>query len=320
MQRLRLQPRQSGSIEAARPSAAAQPRISNRMRDALFGYLFISPQVIGFLILVLVPLIAVFYYGFRNQSLLTGTSDFAGFDNYVYMFERDALFGKVIVNSLVFMLGTVVFNVILSLVLAVMLMQLGRARTLYRVLFFAPVVTSGAAWAIVWRFILQGEQGTLNQFLATIGIDGPNWLYDANWAMLSVIVTRVIKNAGLNIVIFTAALAMIPHDYAEAAHVDGANNRQVFTRITLPLLMPTILVVVILTMIGSMKVFDHIVLMTRGGPANATMVLIYYIYYQGFQFFETGYASALAVILFLISLVLTLVQWLSRKVFVYNEQ
>jgi multiple sugar transport system permease protein len=303
-----------------RSNTRSAPRLSNRRRDALFGYAFISPQVLGFVVLVLGPLIAVFYYSFHEQNLLSQQQTFTGMANYAAMVESDPLFGKVLINTFVFMIGTVIFNVSISLVLAVLLMQLVRGRTLYRVLFFAPVVTSGAAWAIVWRFILQGEQGTLNQFLATLNIDGPNWLFDQNWAMFSVIITRVIKNAGLNIVIFTAALAMIPRDYGEAAQVDGANALQVFRRVTLPLLAPTILVVIILTMIGSTKVFDHIVLMTRGGPANATMVLIYYIYYQGFQFFQTGYASALAVVLFVISMALTLLQWLSRKLFVYNEQ
>lgn len=296
------------------------PRLSNRTRDTLIGFGLISPQVLGFFVLVVGPLIAVFYYSVHDQNLLSQQQTFTGLNNYVAMVDSDPLFGKVLMNTFVFMIGTVIFNVIISLALAVLLMYVARGRTLFRVLFFAPVVTSGAAWAIVWRFILQGEQGTLNQFLATLGIDGPNWLFDQNWAMLSVIITRVIKNAGLNIVIFTAALAMIPKDYSEAAQVDGANALQVFRRVTLPLLAPTILVVVILTMIGSTKVFDHIVLMTRGGPANATMVLIYYIYYQGFQFFQTGYASALAVVLFIISMALTLLQWVSRKLFVYNEQ
>ena len=130
--------------------------------------------------------------------------------------------------------------------------------------------------------------------------------------MVAVIFTRVIKNVGLNMVIYLAALQGIPNEYKEAARVDGANGWQVFSRVTLPLLAPTTLVVTVITVIGSLKVFDHILLLTGGGPQNATNVLVYYIYQQAFEFFETGYASTLAVILFIITLALTIVQWALR--------
>ena len=130
--------------------------------------------------------------------------------------------------------------------------------------------------------------------------------------MISVIVTLVIKNVGLNTIILLSALTNLPNEYREAARVDGATRWQVFRQITLPLLAPTLLFVTVITVIGSLKVFDHIMLMTAGGPANSTMVLVYYIYYQAFQFFETGYASALAVILFILAAALTLIQWLLR--------
>jgi len=282
-------------------------------RDALWGYLFISPQMLGFFLVVVGPLIAVFVFSLQDRNLLFGNADFIGLENYKKIITNDALFRKVLWNSLYFTLLLVPLNLVTSITLSLLLARELRGVKVFRVLYFAPVVTSAAAWAIVWRFILQGEQGTLNQFLALIGIDGPNWLHDPNWAMFSVAITRVIKNVGLNIVILLAAVTNIPQEYEEAATVDGANAWQIFSQITLPLLFPTLLFISVITVIGSLRVFDTILLMTEGGPGNSTMVLVYYIYYQAFQFFETGYAGALAVILFLLALVLTAMQWVLRN-------
>jgi multiple sugar transport system permease protein len=152
----------------------------------------------------------------------------------------------------------------------------------------------------------------VNQALSLVGIDGPNWLREPTWAMVSVVVTLVLKNVGLNMVILLAALTNLPPEYREAAMVDGASRWQVFTKITLPLLSPTLLFVTVITVIGSLRVFDHIMLMTEGGPANATFVLVYYVYYSAFQNFKIGYASALATILFAVALVLTVTQFALR--------
>jgi multiple sugar transport system permease protein len=281
--------------------------------DAFYGYLFVAPQVLGFLVFVVGPLIAVFVYSFQARNLLTGQTTFVGIENYQDAFFNNPLFWKVLANSLIFTAGLVPLNVGLALLLAVLLGRALPGTTLFRTLFFAPVVTSSVAWAIMWRFMLQGEQGTINQFLALLGLTGPNWLREPAWAMVAVIVTRVLKNVGLNMLIYLAALQTIPRAYKEAARIDGANSWQVFARVTLPLLAPTTLVVTVLTVIGSLKVFDHILLLTGGGPANATLVLVYYIYQQAFEFFETGYASALAVLLFAVSLALTLIQWFMRQ-------
>lgn len=282
-------------------------------RDALFGFLFISPQVLGFLTFVVGPIVVVFIYSMSQRNLLTGQNTFVGFDNYVTMFTRDAVFRKVLVNSLVFTAGLVPVNIALALLLALLLKDPRPGVTLFRTVFFAPVVTSAVAWAIVWRFMLQNETGTINQLLQLVGIVGPNWLREGGWAMTSVIGTRVLKSVGLNMIIYLAALQGVPREYGEAARIDGASSWQVLRRITIPILAPTTLLITIITIVGSMQVFDTIMLMTGGGPANATMVLVYYIYQQGFQFFSTGYASALAVILFFVTLALTIVQWFLRR-------
>ena len=293
-------------------------RIKLRQWDAFYGYLFVAPQVIGFIMIVLVPLIAVFVFSTQQRNLLSGAVTPVGADNFEFMMTKDPFFKTVLVNSLIFTAGLVPLNVVLALVLAILLTQKIRGMIFFRTLFFAPVVTSAVAWAVVWRFLLQENSG-INALLASIGIDGPNWLREQDWAMFSVIVTRVLKNVGLNMIIFMAALQNIPEAYTDAAKVDGANAWHRVRFITIPLLSPTIVLVILITIIGSLQAFDHILLMTGGGPANATNVLVYYVYFQAFKIFQTGYASALASVLFVITFILTIAQWLVRRRFVYLE-
>jgi multiple sugar transport system permease protein len=302
------------------PQQINRPQKSFKFKwwESLMGYLFIAPQTIGFCLFVLGPIFAIFVFSTENRSLLSPIVTQIGDDNYVRMFQSDPFFPIVMRNSLIFTAGLVPLNMIIALTLAIMLNTQVRGVTLFRTLFFAPVVTSAVAWAIVWRFLLQGDQG-LNSFLSMLGIDGPNWLREPGWAMASVIFTRVIKNVGLNIIIIMSALQNIPNDFNEAAKVDGANLWQRIRYITIPLLAPTLIVVLILTVIGSLQVFDHILLMTGGGPGNATNVLVYYIYFQAFRTYQIGYASALAVVLFVIAFTVTIIQWVIRRKYVYNE-
>lgn len=288
--------------------------IRNKTKDDnLTGWLFISPMIFGFSCLFIIPILSILGYSLTEWSILSQESTFVGLDNYHMIFTENEEFWHVIRNSLIFAAGLVPLNISLALVLALALNQKFAGVVFFRTVYFAPVVTAGAAWAIVWTFLLQKESGGVNQLLSVIGIDGPNWLRDPDWAMFSVIITRVIKNVGLNMILYLAALQSIPSDYIEAASLDGATPWQRFKHIVWPLLAPTTLVISIVTVVGSLKVFDHIYLMTGGGPENGTLVLAYYIYERAFEFFEIGYASALAVILFVITLVLTVSQWLLKK-------
>lgn len=282
-------------------------------RDTKWGYFFIAPSMLGFFLFVLGPLVAIFIYSLQSRNLLTGQVTFIGLENYRTMLFDDPLFIKTMLNTLIFTIGLVPLNIIPALGLAIFLNRQTLVSRFFQTIFFAPVVTSAVAWAIVWQFMLQGQQGVVNQALSIFGIRGPNWLYEPASAMFAVIFTRAIKGVGLNMVIFLAALSNISTDFHDAAQVDGADNWQVFRHITFPLLAPTTLMVTIITLNGSLKVFDTIMLLTNGGPSNATTVLVYYIYYQAFRFFETGYASALAVVLFLVALVFTVFQWGMRR-------
>ena len=305
-------------------SLSGKPPIKRRLSrmkfvDALWGYLFIAPQFLGFLFFVLGPMIAIFVYSLMERNLLSGKTSFVGLNNFVTLFTQDPLFPKVLGNTLIFTAGLVPLNLILALILAILLSRQSFIINFFRTVFFAPVVTSSVAWVIVWSFMLQGDKGTINQILKVFGITGPNWLLNPGWAMFWVIITRVLKNVGLNMVLFLAALQDMPREHLEAARVDGANNWDLIWNIYLPFLAPTILLVTVITVIGSLNVFDHILLLTGGGPSNSTMVLSYYVYFTAFKVNETGYASTIAVVLFLIALGLTTLQWSMRKKYSYNE-
>jgi multiple sugar transport system permease protein len=303
----------TGPAKGGATRADGAPWLTLRMREAMDAWLFLGPTLAGFLIFFLGPLVAVVWYSLTEWNLLSQQATFVGLANY-----RDALldnpdFWLVVRNSGIFAIGLVPFNMALALALALALSRPFPGVVIFRTVFFAPVVTSAVAWAIVWKFLLQGEGGFVNQVLATVGIDGPNWLREPDWAMVAVIVTRVIKMVGLNMILYIAALQSIPRDYEAAARLEGASNWQIFRMILWPLLAPTTLVIMVITMIGSFKVFDHIYLMTGGGPENGTLVLAFYIYEQGFKFFDVGYASALAMIMFAVVMVLTLVQLFLRR-------
>ena len=293
--------------------AERAPWLTLKMREAMEAWLFLSPTLVGFLIFFVGPLIAVVLYSLTEWNLLSQQSTFVGLDNYDDALFRNADFWLVVRNSIVFAIGLVPLNMALALVLALALSRRFPGVIFFRTVFFAPVVTSAVAWAIVWKFLLQGEAGFVNQMLAVIGISGPNWLRDPDWAMVAVVVTRVIKMVGLNMILYIAALQAIPRDYEASARLEGASNWQIFRMIIWPLLGPTTLVIMVITTIGSFKVFDHIYLMTGGGPENGTLVLAFYIYQQGFQFFDIGYASALAMIMFVIVMALTVVQLALRR-------
>ena len=303
----------AGHGARGRSGAGVSRGLTLEAQETVAGWLFASPILLGFLIFFVGPLIAVAIYSLEDWNLLTQQATFIGLSNYANALTANADFWLVIRNSLVFSAGLVPLNMALALVLALALSRKSFGSVFFRTLFFAPVVTSAVAWAIVWRFLLQGDGGVVNQMLALVGIHGPNWLRDPNWAMVVVIVTRVIKMVGLNMILYIAALQSISDEYAEAARLDGANGWQIFWQITWPLLAPTTLVILVITTIGSFKVFDHIYLMTNGGPENGTLVLAFYIYQQAFKFFATGYASALAMIMFVLVLVLTLIQLALRR-------
>jgi multiple sugar transport system permease protein len=304
---------------AARPSGgrAAGRRPTRRRGDILTGYLFVAPQVLGIIVFVLIPLGLIAFYNFHEWNVLAGTFRFVGTDNIEKLFT-DPNLPPVLGATAVFGVGIVVGNISLALFLAVLLNRNFRGRTYFRAIFFSPVVVSIVAWTIVWGFLLQ-DNGGINGLLQLIGVDGPNWLREGPTAMLAVIVVQIFKNVGLNMVLFLAALQGVPRELTEAASIDGAGAWTSFRKITLPMISPTILLTTIITIVGSLQVFAQIAVLTQGGPGMSTTVLVYYLYQQAFEFHRFGYGSTLALLLFVIVLLLTLVQWQLRKRWVHYE-
>lgn len=310
------------SLHTTRPGrASARPGgrrpLTHRQRDSLAGYFFVAPQVLGITAFVLIPLCLVVYFSFHEWNVLANTFTFVGGQNFE-RFLTDPQIAPVMQATGVFSVALVFFNIALALMLAVMLNRSLAGITFFRTLFFSPVVVSLVAWTIVWGFLFQ-DNGGINGALEMVGIDGPNWLREGPTAMVAVVIVQLFKNVGLNMVLFLAALQGVPQELKEAASIDGAGPRTVFTRIVVPLISPTILLTFIITIVGSLQVFAQIAVLTQGGPGISTTVLVYYLFQQAFLFGEFGYGSVLSLVLFAIVLLLTVVQWQLRKKWVFYE-
>jgi multiple sugar transport system permease protein len=294
----------------------AAPRLSLRQQEALLGLVFVAPQLIGFGVFVGGPLLAILYFSFFRWNIIQGTLTFIGTANYARMLSSTDVAG-IARTTLLFGLGFVPLTVIAGLGLAVAVNGRTRYFIYLRAAYFLPVVMSLAAWTIVWRLMLAPD-GPLNALLQLAGQGQVAWLRDPTIALVALILVQFLKTAGYSMVLFLAALQTIPADLLEAVRVDGASRSQSFRAITLPLITPFTLMVTILLTIASFKTFALIQLMARGGPGQATTVLAYYIYQTGLQLFDMGYASAIAVVLFVAVLTLTILQLAARRWWVYE--
>lgn len=281
--------------------------------EKLAGWVFILPALAGTLIFIVIPVICSFGLSFTKWDLLNPIK-FVGFDNYRLLFA-EPLFYKILINTVVFAVSTSVFGVIIPLVLACILNSKIRGSEFYKTAYFLPFITPMIVIGVVWEWIFDPNIGILNHLLHL----HINWLYDTHFAMPALIIVSVWKLIGYNMVIFLSSLSSISQSMFEAAKIDGAGPVQTFINVTVPLLSPSIFFVVIITAISSFQIFDLIYLMTQGGPLDSTNVLVYSIYKNAFEYFNVGKASAIAYVLFIIILVLTLIQWTLRKKLVYNE-
>jgi multiple sugar transport system permease protein len=289
-------------------------RICTKHREALWGFLFILPTYLGFAIFILGPIVAVAGMSFTKFDVLGG-SVFTGLANYSRMLSDDRL-RTVYANTFLFTIFAVFFNVSIGLALAVLLNRRlpQLVRSFFRSIYFFPLLVAHTYVAVIWQFLYQRDTGVINYYLSLLGLGPVAWLASPNWVLPSVIIMDVWKNTGFAMIIFLAGLQNIPRDYYEAARIDGAGALQLFLRITLPLLTPTIFFVLIIFMIGAIQVFDTIIVLTGGGPGDASRSVVIYIYEQAFQNFDLGYASTIAMTLFVVILTLTLFQfWFSRR-------
>ncbi|AQX55676.1 sugar ABC transporter permease [Priestia flexa] len=269
-------------------------------------YVFIAPALILFALFTIYPIFSSFMLSF--QTMDAGEYSFTGLSNYKRLLEDD-IFWTALGNTGIILIIQVPVMILLALVLANALnSQLLKLRGLFRVSFFLPAVTSLVAYSILFSIILQDE-GIMNTLLGFIGIDPIQWLGDPFWAKVSIIVAMTWRWTGYNMVIFLAALQSLSHEVYEAADLDGANRFQKFFHVTVPQLKPVILFATILSTIGTLQLFDEPFNLTKGGPADSTMTLGLYIYQNGFEYFDFGYASAVAYVVVLLVGVLTFFQF-----------
>jgi len=275
-------------------------------RNRLIAYGFLFPNLLGFLIFTFIPLLGVFALSFVSWDT-SNPIKFVGLQNYIAMFKDDG-FKIAFVNTLYYTLAVVPLTVIISLLLAVILNKGIKGTNFFRLIHYFPYISSMVAVAVVWQFLYQPEMGPINSLLKYFGINNPpRWTASEQWALPAVIIVSVWKSLGYYMIIFLAGLQSIPQQLYEAATIDGASGWQQFWNITLPMISPTTFFAIVISLINSFKVFDQIYIMTKGGPGRATSVLVYYIYQQGFVYFKFGYASAIAMVLFLVILGVTII-------------
>ncbi|OMF94784.1 sugar ABC transporter permease [Paenibacillus sp. FSL R7-0337] len=282
--------------------------------DNIAGYLFIAPMLILTVTLVIIPILLSGVISFSNWNFVSGLDGFGfvGLDNYTRLVQ-DESFHRSLYNNLI-MIGVVPVAMFLALVLAVLINKATYFKTFFKVIYFMPFISSFVAIALLWRVLYHPNNGPINGFLRSIGFEHPPmWLADPKYALISVMIIMVWTSLGFNMVIYLAGLQNISRDLYEAADVDGASPLRQFFRITLPMLSPTSFFLLITGVVGSFKVFDLIMVLTGGGPAGSTSVIVYYLYEVAFVNLESGYASAMGIILLILILLVTLFQWVGQK-------
>ncbi|MGW9628745.1 carbohydrate ABC transporter permease, partial [Microbacterium sp. NPDC055521] len=305
------------SRRAAAPAQPMRKEAAWRRRDRLWGYVFVGPQLIGMGLFVVLPFVASLVLAFADWDGL-GELTWVGVDNFVDQLQ-DPLLGRSILNTLIIAIVTVPIGLGLAVVVAVALERL-KTRALYLVLFFSPVVTATVAIAMIWQQMFRVD-GVLSTTIAKVfGVDPPNWLQDPRLALLAVCIVTIWSSLGLNVVIFLAGLQNISPSVIEAARIDGAGAVRLLLSIRLPLLSPIVFFSSVIAFISSLQTFDIVyVLVSGGGPDNATRTIVYHIYDLGFARFEFGPSSAASIILLVLTLVITAIQFAAQKKFVHYE-
>ncbi len=287
-----------------------------RRKEALYGWIFASPWLLGFVLLTLGPMIASAVMTFTDWSILKPPS-FVGLQNYKRLL-RDPLVLHSFKITTVYALSYVPLNTCLGLGLAVLLNQRVSFLRFYRTAYYLPSILSGVAAAVMWRLILSADFGVLNYLLSLVGIKGPAWLSDPRW-VLQALVLMALWHVGGGMVIYLAGLQGIPTDLYEAAQVDGASWWTRFWRLTLPLITPVIFFQLVIGLIRALQIFTEAFIITKGGPLDATLFIVLYLYQKAFEAFEMGYASLLAWCLFVYILILTLVVFRTSDKWVYYQ-
>jgi len=288
------------------------------------AYLFLIPSFLGFALFVVLPVLVALLLSFVNWSLLT-PPEWVGIANYVQLLTRDSVFRRVMWNTLYFTVTIVPLQLIFGLMMAIALNQAIRGVKVYRLIYFMPVVTTIVAAALIFQWMFNKDYGIISAVFwwlagATgLPIQPPDWLNSTFWAKPAVVILTLWKNVGFTMVIYLAGLQAIPQELYDAAEVDGAGSWAKFRFVTVPMVSPTTFFLLVIQMIGAFQLFDEAFVMTRGGPAQATTTIVYYIYQNAFQFSRFGKASAIAWVLFAVIFVFTLIQIRLQRRWVHYE-
>lgn len=286
----------------------------NLTQDTLAGYLFISPMLIMTVVLMVIPILLSGIISFTDWNFIAGLKsiNFIGFDNYSKMLS-DENFTRSLANNFLLML-VIPVSLFIALILAVLINKATYFKSVFKVIYFMPFISSFVAVAILWRVLFHPTSGPINGFLMSIGIDNPPaWLADPSFSLISVMIIMVWAGIGFEMIIFMAGLQNIPQDLYEAADIDGASKIRQFFSVTMPLLSPTTFFLLITGIVGSFKAFDLIMILTNGGPAGSTSVIVFYLYEVAFIQLKSGYASAIGIALLLLILAITVIQWIGQK-------
>jgi multiple sugar transport system permease protein len=299
--------------------------MSRQLRDNLRAYLFVLPWLISLLLFTAYPVLASFYYSLTRYTIVK-PAEWIGFDNFQVMFSKDELFWTSVWNTAYYTLFSVPLQMLVALLLATLLNQSSRGIGFYRTAFYLPTLVPSVVTALLWMLILDPRAGLANATLQAIGLPKLGWMYSATWAKPSLILISLWVGIGQPMLIFLAGLKDVPKSLLEAAMIDGANGWQRYWRVTVPLLTPTIFFNLVMTMIASFQVFTTAFVATAtatgtttAGPYNSMLVYMVHLYRQAFRYSSMGYASAMAVVLFLALLVLTLLVVRSSSLWVHYE-
>lgn len=277
-----------------------------RLRTKITPYLLVSPYIIHFLLFVVFPVIFSIVLTFHKWNIIS-PMEYIGLNNYIRLF-KDEVFFRSLINTLIFLVIHIPLQIIVALFLAVILNQNIKFRGFFRAAFFLPVIVSGVVVTILWQQLYGFDTGLLNRLLVSIGLGKVGWLTDPNIAMPSIALMATWKNVGLYIVLFLVGLQTVPTQYYEAADIEGASKWQKFYKITLPMINPTIFMVVILSTIGGFSLFIEPYVMTGGGPLNSTISAVLYIYKHGFFYYHMGYSATLGLFFALIIMAVVVIQ------------
>ncbi|MEU9835103.1 sugar ABC transporter permease [Streptosporangium sp. NPDC048047] len=303
-------------IERTRP-AAARRVLAPQRREALWFYLMASPWIVGFVVLTLGPVIVSIWLSMTDWDLFT-EPEFVGPDNYVRLFTADPVFWKVLGNTAFYAFLSVPLGMAASLGVAYLLNKPLRLIRLFRTAVYLPTLVPLVATSILFVWMFAPDTGLINSFLGLFGVDGPEWLLDADWVKPALIIMSLWQ-IGTAVLLLLAGMQSVPRHLYEAAALDGAGPGRQFWHITMPMLTPVIFFNLVMGIIGAFQVFSQIYIMTEGGPDNASQMVVPLLFQHAFKFNHMGYASAIAWVLFLIMMLLTLVVIRSSSMWVFYE-